>query len=777
MADWHSNPLTGDRPSQHMPDAKDDGDSDKYDDDGDYTTTPISPLRVSTQPTSDGRASLTPLQLSEYVLSSSKSKIPPYEFYPKQICSSRKSLSTKVSLSKTLFTTGEAVSGRLEVTCSKEHAHTKIGKIHVYLIGIEETLSKVAKCNQRLFLSKRLLLQDVSRATTDAVYAGKPDENGMWKAKQGTTTFDFSISMQANVAASQWIQTEEAVSGPLPSSYWNRRFGGIRYIVAGIVYTKHGTKQCIPIAAYQDLNVVESSPFQLCTAFSSMLAPTSPLIKETSGTVKRNVFNIGKRGIAKLIASLRVPQVDSACDTGTWLSGGVGFVGIEIQNASTRTITEVSASLVRRVKTFSENQKTHRSNDDTMEVNNNGACSLNPLSFVRTTVATRTLKSTKIPFASGLTVQSSKFQGVGVADDSNMSTNRGRGVQGIEHWNGIAPDTSSSLVLDMNIPMSSRSIRYGLLVDVSFVVHVVITPKGRASIDLEIPITILHPASFYTRLPAAVLNIADVDPLTERLAQAANEAQAQAANEAQAQLDSEAETIPPQHPGAESFKRTNEATFVASSSLSLRTAPPLPSPISIVTGDSDPYEYSPTKESMYSAQDRYDRPLSRDDLIKSKTGTIGRGLTFCRPSITTTVSPTSIKYSHYSTTTPRSGTIGLNRGKYLSGNSPSYTIIPDSLNSIEIPTPSAMPPVLSVMKQTRMSVPSAGTPPLRTVRGPAPPPPPPPSPPPLSPSRKSQTIQRAPVSNDLNSANSLDGVPRMDLVQEIDKLFACVSVE
>ena len=116
MSDWHSNPLPGARQSRTYADT-----SDSIDEDCDTTTS--SPHRISSQLQQDGKASLTPRQLSEFVISNPVSKIPPFEYYPRQVRSSLKHISTNVSLSKTLFTTGEAVTGKIEVSCTKENEH------------------------------------------------------------------------------------------------------------------------------------------------------------------------------------------------------------------------------------------------------------------------------------------------------------------------------------------------------------------------------------------------------------------------------------------------------------------------------------------------------------------------------------------------------------------------------------------------------------------------------------------------------------------------------
>ncbi|EGF79484.1 hypothetical protein BATDEDRAFT_25854 [Batrachochytrium dendrobatidis JAM81] len=749
MSDWHSNPLPGARQSRTYADT-----SDSIDEDCDTTTS--SPHRISSQLQQDGKASLTPRQLSEFVISNPVSKIPPFEYYPRQVRSSLKHISTNVSLSKTLFTTGEAVTGKIEVSCTKENEHTKIGKIHVYLIGIEETFpQKTNKPNQRLFLSKRLLLQDVTRAPTDAVYASSPDENGMWRAKKGTTVLNFSIEIQSDTTSNPWIYTEQNAGVILPSSYWNKRLGGIRYIVAGVVYPKVESKDCFPIASYRDVNVVESAHFQLQTQFSSMLPPTSPLFKEISSEVKPNLLNIGKKGNVKLAASIRVPQADNSIDTGTWLSGGIGFVGIDIQNGSAKPVTKLSVSLIRRVKTFSYVAAPSNNHDPNRHIDDDRG-SITMLSFVRTVVSRRKLETASIPLNSGIATLSSKFQGGGFVDDNVKNA---QNTKGFEIWSGVKPGASTSFVLDINVPTISRSISNGRLIDVSFFVQVKVTLKGQSKIRLDFPITILHPASFYTKMPAVELNIADIVSNDESAQQALKPEQ----NHSKSIEMSKAEDT--RNCDLNQFDDRQD-TFVTSSrqSISDGSIPSAP-PIAVAADEKPCLPNSPTHGSIYSMLDRVDHPRSRDDMLKTKSYTTSKAATFGYSS--NTQSPVSLKYPSYTPTASKSGTISSQRGSKFSPTSLSRMNDFDGLGLNSVPLPPSNPPMLSIIKQQRIGANQTAA----LVKGPSEPAPtrrlPPPPPP---------TV-RIPVNNDLNNVHSLEGVPRLDLVQEIDKLFACVAVE
>eukprot|EP00842_Homolaphlyctis_polyrhiza_P005783 jgi/Hompol1/6205/HPOL_004875-RA len=681
-----------------------------------------SPTRAS----SPGITSLTPRELSEFVIDGRFSKIPPYELAPKDVFSSASHVSVHLTLARTLFVANGAVEGRLEIVCSKESPYCKIGRIQVFLVGIEETLNnKSRKHNQRLFLSKRLTLQDTTRAPSDAVYAGNCDEHGMWKAKQGTTVFDFTIPIQSNGTtmqnATSWqILTEQSVDGPLPSSWWSKRSGGIRYIVAGVVYTKYGLKTLPAIAAYRDALVIESVPFHLTPSFSAMLPPTSTFIKEATEKIKRNIFNIGKKGTIKLIASVRVPQVDTVCDSGVWVSGGLGFVGVEIKNASARSIPELSITLIRRIKTFSQDTSTpakaslKQDGSQTSLQNTEAGCSLTPISFVRDAIAKRVLKSAKTPFTSGRLILSTKFMGGGAAEDDYILDQDVRGEKGYEIWSGVAPGNDFSMVLDLNIPVS-------------------ISPSGCAPIEVEIPVTILHPASLYDNVPPMRLNITDAhsnfEPSGFRLVQ-----------EPSAVLTKDDTFVTPS-------ERESTTDFLGVVASNLATAPRPPPP----TEKSEPVHL-------------------REDLMKNRYHTISN-----RSSLPTKIAPLSVSPS-------RSATINSKRNSVLGALSAqmaptTYLDGPDILSSQFIPAPPTMPPAM-LAKQQGFVAPVPAVPVSRvgvnhaSLARPPPPPPPPPA-------AAGNNASNAQVirSKDLSSADSLDGVPRMDLVQEIDKLFACVPVE
>jgi hypothetical protein len=260
------------------------------------------------------------------------SKIPPFEYKPSEVHSKHHALSVEVNMRRTVFVTNGCVEGTLELDVTKDNA-CKIGQISVYVVGYEgiltfnlEILSSghAAPATQRVFLCKKLLLQHKEGVPSDAVFAGFSDEHGMWKARGGRTICDFSIPFAET--EDQLIRTEVTTS-PLPSSYWSKRVGGIRYLLAAVVESKISSEPCTPLAAYRELYVVESVHYSMDNEFANIIPHTSPLTIETSESVKQGMFGLGKKGIVKLSASIRVPSTQ-VNESGVWLSGNFGFVGV-----------------------------------------------------------------------------------------------------------------------------------------------------------------------------------------------------------------------------------------------------------------------------------------------------------------------------------------------------------------------------------------------------------------------------------------------------------------
>lgn len=179
-----------------------------------------------------------------------------------------------------------------------------------------------------------MLLQHKKGVPTDAVFAGHYDEHGMWQARGGKTMLDFSLAFSDDECENV---TTEVTTSPLPSSYWCKQVGGIRYVVAAVLESKIGKEPAKPLAVYREISVIESVNYTLGNEFETVAPHTSPLIVETSENVNQGFLGMGKKGIVRLSASIRVPKT-TGHETGVWVSGNYGFVGVEIQNATTKHV-------------------------------------------------------------------------------------------------------------------------------------------------------------------------------------------------------------------------------------------------------------------------------------------------------------------------------------------------------------------------------------------------------------------------------------------------------
>ncbi|KAJ3255320.1 hypothetical protein HK103_006343 [Boothiomyces macroporosus] len=270
-----------------------------------------------------------------------KSILPPFETAPKDVKSRIPSLEVELSLERDTFVTNSSVEGKLKLTCYKEGI-CKLGRIMVYLIGIEENLT-AKKSKPRLFLSKHWILQDLHLVPSDSVYAGTPDEHGMWKAKYGTMTYNFSIPFNLQSEEHSYnIKTEVLPIHPLPSSYWHEKAGGIRYFVAGVVESKQGMVPREPLAAYKLVHVYESVPLSLVNCYD--LNDRSVVSVEKTELIPNGLFGLGKKLklTAKASVCTRTAQDDNA--SGAVESGSACFLHLDIKN---ETVKRLSARTIR----------------------------------------------------------------------------------------------------------------------------------------------------------------------------------------------------------------------------------------------------------------------------------------------------------------------------------------------------------------------------------------------------------------------------------------------
>ena len=168
-----------------------------------------------------------------------------------------------------------------------------------------------------------------------AVFPGPIDEDGCWLARPGTIGFDFSIPLSRDAIKNSTnpnLQIVEECSGPIPSSIWKKKIGGIRHIVAAIVHYKTDYVQ-VPLAKYQDILVFE----QYHSNLNSFWFVPSSMKAFSSLELKRGIIYKSK-GELKVSAGLRTRETDSCTDSGLWISGNIGYVHVMIENTTHREV-------------------------------------------------------------------------------------------------------------------------------------------------------------------------------------------------------------------------------------------------------------------------------------------------------------------------------------------------------------------------------------------------------------------------------------------------------
>ncbi|TPX30417.1 hypothetical protein SmJEL517_g06017 [Synchytrium microbalum] len=369
--------------------------------------------------------------------------------------------------------------GRVIVTC--EHAQrVKLGKISIEIVGFEEIISSTSRRNptRRPFYFEKVDLQSKDLPPSDAVISGKADEDSCWLARKGRTAFDVKIPMTSGTNTSTKLSER---GGPLPSSFWSRKFGGIRYIATTIAEVKVNNRKPITLVSQREMQVIEYSPATKVPAFPSSIPMHSLLMAFDTKTVG-NWYR--GRGDVTLQAEVHVPEdgMDDAVSGKCWAAGSVGFVGIEVANDSPKPIKNLYVSLIRRLKTFA--------------VTEDGQ--LSPVSFSRTNVYEKVFRA--MP-SKGKQDGNIRVPAEGWAEDDSSTSVLGSAVPKNFVWDGVDSGDTRRFVVDMEIPLSIRSIRFGMLVDVSFCLQVAIHPTYGPKMSVEVPVLILHPASLYPSLP------------------------------------------------------------------------------------------------------------------------------------------------------------------------------------------------------------------------------------------------------------------------------------
>ncbi|KAI9094295.1 hypothetical protein DFS34DRAFT_628878 [Phlyctochytrium arcticum] len=409
------------------------------------------------------------------------------------------------------------VTGRVIVTVGNHKV--KVGRVDIELLGFEEMTgkSRSASSNRRILLHHALSLQNPYLAPTSLVIPGTPDEHGMWIAKAGRHILEFGVPTDtgaqysgdpaaasvavkgaAPTSADRRLQVLVEGNYPLPSSITEKE-GRIQYILRATVHLKklRSTKPHAPLVTCVPVMLLESAPsayigFANTTKFSSSRAAAAGPTAVTNAVIGGKYwFGVGRKGEVGLGAAVRLPKhVDgalmSASESGTtsngggscWAAGSVGFVGVDVSNESARKVEKLSLRLIRRTKTFLPDESptgpagADAMNSTTTTLVSPTSKTLRPISFSRTVVAKRTWKVGGV-------------LGVGAGG-----------------WEGVQSGEKRSIVVELGVPLHCRSIRYGTLLDVSYVLQVSVKPRGYAPLSVEMPVTILHPASLYSNLPA-----------------------------------------------------------------------------------------------------------------------------------------------------------------------------------------------------------------------------------------------------------------------------------
>ncbi|KAJ3320166.1 hypothetical protein HDV06_005643 [Boothiomyces sp. JEL0866] len=404
-----------------------------------------------------------------------KSILPPFETAPKDVKSRIPSLEVEINLERNTFVTNGNVEGKLKITCYKEGI-CKLGRILVYLVGIEENLT-AKKPKPRLFLSKYWILQDLHLVPSDSVYAGTPDEHGMWKAKYGTMTYDFSIPFNLQREENiHNIKTEILPINPLPSSYWHDKAGGIRYFIAGIVESKQGMVPRDPLAAYKQLQVYESVPYSMTNNYE--LSERSVVSVEKTESIPNGLFGLGKKLKLTARTSVCTRTLHEDEKPGVIESGSTCFLHVDIKNETVKRINKIDLELIRKIRTFSCESPTENA-------------AFTPVSFSKRTVVKKVYEYRKTKINSALDI-------LNRTEKSEIASLEWQTAD----WDGIEAEDTKIVVLDLAIPLSARTIHNSNLIDVSYIIAASIWIGGKR-LEMDIPITIYHPASFLKDVPQA----------------------------------------------------------------------------------------------------------------------------------------------------------------------------------------------------------------------------------------------------------------------------------
>ncbi|KAJ3122983.1 hypothetical protein HK101_006412, partial [Irineochytrium annulatum] len=222
----------------------------------------------------------------------------------------------------------------------------------------------------------------------------------------------------------------------------------------------------------------------------------------------------------KVRCDAHVPESGQESGTlaGSLVAGGQCFVGIEVENGGGREVDRVVVKLVRRLKTFavgadgvSAAAPLAVEDGAEQDVGTVTEVPLQPVHFSRRVVMEKVYAADFRPQKRPGLILTAARAAKGWVEEKKSVAGQAEGV-----WAGVRPGETRKAVLDLVIPVSYllhlfvfkivltagvRSVRFGLTVDVSFVLQVTVTPRRSKPIVVELPVTILHPASHLLALP------------------------------------------------------------------------------------------------------------------------------------------------------------------------------------------------------------------------------------------------------------------------------------
>lgn len=227
----------------------------------------------------------------------------------------------------------------------------------------------------------------------------------------------------------------------MPSSYWNEKIGGVRYIASACVDIKVRHSIVPPLTFTCELFVLaERTLPQACIQLEKPI--TSSSIRKVSSILKGN-------GQVNLEATAFVHNSKPV-----WVAGTCGLIGITVKNESPLRMQKLVVELFRRFKTY----KFSDSRDRTVQ----------PLGFSRVRVYKKYfLANSTTGVAEGGWWQERKA----------LLSKRSHVVKEKQYWNGIDPHSSAQLIVDLEVPRNAYSVRNAVLIDVSYALKVSIVPE------------------------------------------------------------------------------------------------------------------------------------------------------------------------------------------------------------------------------------------------------------------------------------------------------------